>query len=118
MAYQPGQWRERALTYFQALRTEGGPVWEAFRARPFLELIEKSKVKTFSRHTRLFLGFGFREKSEVGVRAVLQWRRRGGAHAWPLVTLEELLLCPGWLEDLLDVLIVWIHDSLRLFGQG
>jgi hypothetical protein len=91
-------------------------VWNKFKRRPLYEVLEHTKVKSARAHTRLFLGFGLRHKTKVGVCVVMVWRQREGPYAWPLITLETVLQTPGWLEDFLDVLIVWVHDSIKIFG--
>lgn len=116
LVYQPNEWRQQALEYLRGLAMKHPMVWNKFKRRPLYEFLEHTKLKSTRAHTRLFLGFGLRHKTEVGVRVVMVWRQREGAYAWPLITLETVLHTPGWLEDFLDVLIVWVHDSIKIFG--
>jgi hypothetical protein len=116
--YEPVKWRERFTWFLRNLHTLYPKMWARFADRPILELIEHLKTrKDTIPLARLVLGWGFINKSEVFARAVLVIaQREKGLRPWVLTTLRTFVVRPGWLDDLVDVYIVYAHDTLLVYG--
>lgn len=123
MVYQPAAWRELFLGFLRSLRTTEPRLWDAYADRPILELIEKLKSVPRLREHRLVKGMGLANKTETFARAVLvivwreQKKRRDKKVPWTLTTLRAFVTRAGWLDDLADVYITYVHDTLIVFGQ-
>lgn len=116
--YQPVEWREKFTWFLRNLHTLYPKMWARFADRPILELIEHLKTcKDAIPLARLVLGWGFINKLEKFARAVLVIaQREQGVRLWVLTTLRNFLVREGWLDDLVDVYIVYAHDTLLVYG--
>lgn len=115
--YEPVRWRELFILFFKNLPQTNPALWEAYHRKPMVEFIEDLKAK---RHeiplARLVLGWGFANKTEVMARALLVLEQREQKRPWALATLERYVTRPGWLEDLADVYLTYLHDTILLYG--
>lgn len=71
---------------------------------------------------RLVKGLGLASKTETFVRAVLVIAARekaqsGGKCPWTLATLRAFVTGAMWLEDLADVCLTYVLDTITVFGQ-
>lgn len=120
--YQPDEWRELFISFLRGLSVTEPRLWNTYADRPILELIERLKNMPRLREHRLVKGLGLANKTETVVRAVMviaarELREKTGNRPWTLTTLRAFVTRAGWLEDLADVYITYVHDTLIVFGQ-